>query len=157
MRILLLTSSREITDRAALAAILKPRYDADPDTELWHGDAPGGDSLSDALWVYWGGREPKKFPAGWKHCAVWCPPNHQIWKPSVGWYCLTAGTRRNQTMVDAATRERAAGAEVECVAIRQYGAGNVGTNDCARRAKQVGIKVDKRMIGEPQLTIEEAS
>lgn len=156
MRILLVTSSRKITDRAAVAAILRPRYDEDPDTELWHGDAEGGDKLSDALWTYWGGHA-RPFPADWEHCCPTCPPGHRKVSRRYGVYCPAAGTNRNDDMVWKLAAEQAAGVEVECVAIRQYGAENKGTNHCAGRAKAAGIKVEYYEVGNPQLMIGEAS
>lgn len=115
MRILV-TGSREFAAAKIVAAALTRAAGpvARRRPTLVHGGARGADTLaSDIAWRW--GWAIERHPANWTlHGAA-------------------AGVIRNQEMVDA-------GADV-CLAFQHRGAGNVGTNDCMRRAGAAGVPV----------------
>lgn len=98
---------------------------------LIHGDARDGDRDLRDIWTGWG-LPAWPVPARWDQCGPDCPADLTCRRrrrgQPVGW-CVTAGHRRNQEMVDlnpdlyvAFIRDRSSGA-----------------TDCATRARQAGI------------------
>ena len=111
MRILV-TGSRNWTDRAAIAqALLDLRMEGPP--VIVHGACPtGADAIADELATSWGW-EIERHPADWDR------------------HGKAAGPLRNQEMVDA-------GADV-CVAFPH--GDSRGTRDCMKRATAAGLRL----------------
>lgn len=113
---LLITGSRNLTDRAGVEAALRAAW-ADlgggRDVTLIHGAAPGADALSGDIWGRVMGLPVEVHPADW-HI-----------------HGRHAGPLRNQVMVDL-------GAD-GCLAMPE--SGSRGTWDCVRRAEVAGIPV----------------
>lgn len=113
MRRVLVTGSRDWTDRQMVANALHEQRMLDPDQRIIvvHGNARGLDALA-AWWANATGNIAEAYPADW----------------SLG---MSAGHIRNQKMVNL-------GADV-CLAFPRPG--SKGTWDCMRRAEAAGISV----------------
>lgn len=102
---------------------------------LVHGGANGADSLAGRIFL---GLHPDNtvevYKAKWSDCSELCPPEdtHRR-RNSFGDYCPLAGHSRNQKMVDL-------GADI-CLAFKDLGSKNSGTQDCINRARRSGINV----------------
>ena len=113
MRVLV-TGSRDWTDREAIRkALWWLRNDADNVTVV-HGAAPGADSIADELATEFG-YLPARYPAKWRE------------------YKLSAGPIRNQQMVDS-------GADV-VLAFHKDLDKSKGTKDCVKKARAKKIPV----------------
>lgn len=123
---ILVTGSRDWTDRAAIADAIAEHLTVSPEPDAYglaaidweghtivHGDAPGADTIAARLAVAWG-MEIEPHPAYWQQLG------------------RGAGPRRNTEMV-------AAGADV-CLTFATS-TGSRGTLDCARKARAAGIPV----------------
>jgi hypothetical protein len=119
----LITGSREFTDRAVIAAAISQVARENPNRALLirHGAARGADSLAGAVARKYPGRLVEEVHAvtDWKN-----PDGSKNWK---------AGFDRNQRMVDA-------GADI-CLAFLHPAAKNAGTRHCMRAAHEAGIPV----------------
>ena len=121
----LITGSREFTDRGIIAAALTEvwRENGEQQLVVVNGLARGGDRISKSV--------ADKAP-DWKAVSEDHPAN---WKPEGpnGPTDFGAGKHRNKVMV-------AHGADV-CLAFFKKDAGNVGTKHCVRAAEAAGIPV----------------
>jgi hypothetical protein len=120
----LITGSREFSDRSIIAAALTKVYKENGKQPfiLCHGDARGADRIS--------GSVARKYPKAMteeRHPANWRPngPGSEVDNG--------AGNRRNKAMV-------ALGADV-CLAFLKRDAKNIGTRHCMRVAREAGIPV----------------
>lgn len=129
MRRILITGSRDWTDRAAIHRAIANEAMMGSIVVV-HGHCPSGaDAIADE-WVGVTGVYVERYPADWERsCDSSCyhRPRFKNGKP----YCPMAGHLRNQQMVDR-------GADV-CYAFPLPD--SRGTKDCIRRAKKAGIKV----------------
>lgn len=125
-RRILVTGSRKLTNYWLVHDALKAHLLVTGRTVVVHGDAPGTDTLAAyavselrSTYFYWidYGFDPIVEP----HPADWDA------------HGKAAGPLRNQQMVDL-------GADV-CLAFHRTGAGNRGTADCVKRAREAGIRV----------------
>jgi hypothetical protein len=109
---ILVTGSRDWTDRDTISVALRGYYDRNRTAVLVHGAARGADLIAAGIWYLLGGQLEA-------HEAKWRTQG------------TAAGVIRNQEMVDA-------GADV-CLAF-PLGESR-GTRDCMRRAAKAGIPV----------------
>jgi len=118
----LITGSREFTDRAVMEAALHQVAGEWRDRRIIvvEGDARGADKLSAAV----AQAAPETFDVE-RHPAQWRLPDGSTNKK--------AGFDRNQLMVDLSA--------TVCLAFLQRGEKNSGTRDCMRRAEAAGIPV----------------
>jgi hypothetical protein len=139
---LLLTGSREVTDRLTVVVALSDACagmkQGRRQVRLIHGAAPGADSTGARVWKDWVATWPHLFvpaephPAAWALCGTDCPTRpHRKTRRGGGEYCPLAGNRRNKHMVDL-------GADF-CVSLAQ--SWDSGTGNCARLARAAGIPV----------------
>jgi hypothetical protein len=98
---------------------------------LVHGDERRGDRVLAVKWKHWGLLD-WPVPARWPDCGPDCPEDRTCRRrrrgAPVGW-CVTAGHRRNQEMVDLAP-------DFYVAFIRDHSS---GATDCADRADRAGI------------------
>jgi YspA, cpYpsA-related SLOG family len=131
MRVLI-TGSRDFRNYAVTKqALTEVTADQEGPHTLVHGAARGADSLAAvvARQLEWAIEE---HPADWTApCRDTCKHNGRQYRPDGSEYCPSAGSRRNQLMVDL-------GADV-LVALYKRGAKNRGTGDAVRRAAKAGI------------------
>jgi hypothetical protein len=133
------TGSREFTDRGLIDLVFMDcwhdatQLGADG-IEVVEGEAGGADTLM-REWAEANGVVVDPVPAAWEACGPECPagPGHRRQRWDGSEYCLTAGHRRNQLMVDR-------GAAV-AVGFLVPGLPCKGTRDCLRRAEAAGIPV----------------
>ena len=134
MKRLLVTGSREWTDRQKIVAELeRARVEIGDDTILVHGDARGVDRLAAHLWHCTWGLPAEDYPADWyAPCRAECKPNHRRARFAGGRkMCPAAGMYRNAEMV-------ALGADLCLAFILDKSAGATG---CARLARKARIPV----------------
>lgn len=122
----LVTGSREWTDKAALYAELDAVLAGHPSVTVVNGQCPRGADAMAVSWVMdrW----------TWQEADV----SHEDHPADWHGYGKQAGFIRNAAMV-------AAGADL-CIAFFKKGAGNKGTSHCANAAWKAGIEV-KRVTG----------
>jgi hypothetical protein len=126
----LVTGSRDWTDRDLIRAKLLEVYRKHPTALLIHGDARGADRLAADIWTRMGG-QAKPYPANWR--------------PS-GRYNPQAGNVRNDLMVSTMPDL--------VLAFFQMDASNRGTSDCVKRALAAGL--DVTAMGDVPLWVQEA-
>lgn len=135
MRRILITGSRDWTDRKAIFDVLYHELATYRQIVIIHGACPSGaDAIAhDFHLANWRvGVAVSRHPADWERdCDQSCyhKPRLKNGKP----YCPMAGHLRNQLMVDL-------GADI-CYAFPLPD--SRGTKDCIRRAKKAGIKVEQ--------------
>jgi hypothetical protein len=126
---LLISGSRRHTDIELIRAVLVcAGRRLGRDTVLVHGAATGVDTIAAGIWERWA-LPVEPHPADWGRCIPACPPLHRKVRRDGDSWCPTAGSRRNQAMVDA-------GADL--MLALPFGP-SAGTRDCARRAHAAGI------------------
>jgi len=110
---------------------------------LVHGNARDGDRDLADIWKRWG-LPAWPVPARWDRCGPDCPKDLTCRRrrkgQPVGW-CITAGHRRNQEMVDL-------GPDLYLALIRD---GSNGATDCATRAHRAGIPGARRHFPDTHL------
>lgn len=102
-----------------------------------HGAADGGDTVMDQLARAWG-MHVEPYPVTreeWNTCVPTCNPTHRRRREDRSTFCPTAGTRRNQRMVNLHTTRPYA-----CCLGFPIGAGWSGTRHCMTRADAAGIR-----------------
>jgi hypothetical protein len=85
--------SRDFQDRVLIFEMLDRFHKNKSITRVVSGGADGADTIG-ADWAIVNDIPLTEYPADWKNCGPECPPNHQK-KGRYGWYCPTAGMRRN--------------------------------------------------------------
>jgi hypothetical protein len=132
---ILVTGSRKWADPARVAHELSAAAGDQKAVAVIHGACRTGADVLAEVAARGLGFRTEPHPARWGGpCRPACPPGHRhqrVWQGA--WYCPSAGLYRNQEMVDA-------GADI-CLAFFWPGAANLGTTDCARRARAAGIPV----------------
>jgi hypothetical protein len=110
---------------------------------LVHGDERRGDQRIARMWKDWGLLD-WPVPACWPECGPDCPKDLSCRRrrrgQAIGW-CVTAGYRRNQEMVDL-------GADLCLAFIRDRSS---GATDCADRAERAGILTVRRHFPDAHL------
>lgn len=134
----LVTGSRDLTDRQAVNAALDLRYRHLPAGNLMvvtHGANRRGADRYASDWADCHDNVINdRHPANWHGpCQPTCKPGHRRPSKSGRPYCPAAGDYRNQEMVDLKPRV--------VLAFFQSGAPNRGTRDCADRAYWAGLNV----------------
>lgn len=121
--------SRTWEDRFAVWSVLDGLLARSEGLVVVHGANPrGGDSLAKE-WAESRGVEADPYPARWQeHADGWCPGE---WCRQRS-YCVAAGPRRNQQMLDE-------GQPGVVFAFRSEGKSN-GTDDMVERARAAGVK-----------------
>lgn len=127
----LICGSRDWRDGGPIQAILR-QYQAAGPCVVIHGAAKGADSLAD-YHARRLGIEVFPFPAKWhEHDNDWCPGD---WcRLSGRGYCVAAGPRRNQQMLDEGVPH-----VVWAFASTELIVGKGGTSDMVERSKNVHI------------------
>lgn len=115
---IILTGSREFTDRDLIAAALREAA-----------NKLSADDAASVTLITGGARGADRLAADIARDLGWSVETH----PADWSYGKTGGFRRNQQMVDA-------GADV-CIALFVEGLACNGTKDCSRRARRAGITV----------------
>jgi hypothetical protein len=127
------------------------------DIALWHGGAPGGDTIAHviAARLGWGCRRP--FVADWQTYGRECgttqlehaaAEGRARWCPGVG-RCPRAGPRRNDDMVAAAVAALADGGAAQVRMAAFPGPTSAGTRHCMGAATRAGIPVRPYPLAAP--------
>lgn len=143
-RILIVTASRECTDRSLFRGALTAIYYMRPGTAVYVGDAVGGDMLARDIWAalcgYGRWQEAvdggwlRRFTASWDDpCQPGCQPGCRKARSDGSDYCPMAGPYRNQDMCDEAGET---GLPVGLLAVTKNGALNRGTRGCTAIARK---------------------
>lgn len=98
------------------------------------GAARGADRYAAGWAVQSGGHDTELFAADWATCGAECPPGHQRLNGRGGYYCPTAGLRRNQQMIDEGKPDRALGYVTPSLSESR------GSADMHRRLMAAGIE-----------------
>jgi len=139
---MLVTGSRDLTDRATVWGLLDRLYARYGTVMVVHGDCPTGADRFARQWVHDRHRQgwavdQRTYPAKWRDCRPDCPPSHRKRWPSGVTYCPTAGHYRNSIMVEVVARKAPAGV---FAAFFLRGAANRGTSDCVAKARRARIR-----------------
>lgn len=126
MRVMVTGSRRLVNDAPVREAFARLGL-----CELIHGGCGGAD-LAAARVARELGWRVTAYPARWAECGPECEPEHQEWTWRGTSYCPTAGSRRNQEMLD--TRPD--------LVLAFPMPGSRGTLDAVRRARGAGIEVE---------------
>lgn len=130
-RRVLVTGSRNWTDRTAVFTSLAIQAVATDELVVVHGGAKGADALADMFARRHPRARAEVHPADWdRECDGECK-HYERRRPDGRLYCPVAGVVRNQKMVDL-------GADI-CLAFPL--GESKGTRDCMRRAAKAGIQV----------------
>lgn len=143
--------SRSIRDRAPIEAVLTGLYHTRPGTEgftVIHGGAAGADSIAGDVAREWKIHFPwvqgRAYPAEWKvHHPDWCPGRTckaRAPREVVRGYCIAAGGRRNQEMLDAEHTE-AEPVDLGVGFVDKALKSSRGSADMARRLRKARVPV----------------
>lgn len=152
--IVLITGSREYSNRTELTMILDRIYRRHGQIGIVVGDCPTGADLFAREWVWdkWRRDLPnvfmREFEANWeKPCRTTCyhPAKFKNVNGVLIRYCPQAGMDRNTEMVEFMVMLREKYPLVRCFAFYRRKAKNRGTRDCHTKALAAGIKCVKVM------------
>lgn len=134
MSVVLITGSRSWSARGALETMLERALQQHgPELLLVHGGARGADRLAED-WCWRSNIQQQVFPAAWgEHHHEWCPG---AWCKERD-YCVAAGPRRNQQMVEYIEHLRSIGRQVRVLAFKStfdHTLRKGGTEDMVKRA-----------------------
>lgn len=146
-RILVVTASRDCTDRELFRILLGGVHREYPEAALYVGDARGGDTIAVGTWADLHDASVReledagllaRFAADWDGpCrGARCTPGHRKPRGDGTTWCPFAGVHRNLTMCSAAART---GMPVTTLAVEKEGAGNRGTRACMIAMRRHGL------------------